>query len=1086
MKKLIFFISYLISTSFIIAQPNLILSNGSTTSTSIKRGDYLKLTLRISNIGNTAASKSHTQIYVSSTLSFTNAILLSEISCEALTAGQETKDTDFIYPLPYTISTGSNYILIKVDSRNEVIETDEVNGYRFIPIINVITVYGGQQNLPYPVILMHGLNGNDTTWYPFLRNIQSFYGYSYGGNFDYCLNQDASTSNSYLFNDVKNWTDTTQLGIGDFYTVNFDLDHQGNKYNASSKSNQSAIVKQGYAMSRIIKQVLDKTGRNKVILVGHSMGGLTCREYLQNTILWQSNGNHQVAKLLTNGTPNGGSNSTAFGLLPIDEKSEAVRDLRRDYFFGGNGVYLFGGLETNSNIRNNLIYPYDNVDVNCDGINNSGNFITGLNYKSFPTNISYASIIGEDPSTILCGVTSEKCDGVVNITSANLNKYLNVNADTFYCKRNGSSASSPLHTELPRQTDFMIKGLDEANEYNLSYEIDTSRIYLAHFSVQSKTGYFYDYDDYKITISQNGSFNCKIYNIPISKLYINLLDTNNNLIFRDSTNGQGYYELNTNLLKGKYFLEFYCKPEEITWYYPYAFKTTLKPLTPIVKNVILAHCDKITYNGKTYTASTIQKDTIKTNWGADSIYNIADLRINNITAITNSIIFTNCNSIVYKTKTYTSSTILRDTLKSYQGCDSIYNIANLNILNGIFGSLNHPTKGGIKNVKVKLTGGFIDSLTANNTYSFGCNNQIFSGTLKPSKNNDFNKANGVTSIDVLLTQRHILNTSKLNSAYKIIAADVTGDRQINSQDVLRIRRLILGTDTTFRNTLTNENRLWAFVDSVYQFPDTTNPFPFKDSISFANLTSNKINQTFIGVKLGDVNYDWNPAIARQSSATNRSSTVTLEVTRSTNFSGFGETYNVSVANFKDIAAMQYTLHFDHRKYELVNLEGFKNLQGLDYNAAQANTTGNIAMLWTDKDAVAKTLEDGTTIFTIVLRKKVEGNVSFELNNDIAEIEAYNKDLDKLSITLNQKIAQLETPITKQWFSIYPNPTKGKIMVESKGVKHIEFVDLLGRISNKQIVNSERQVMETKLPKGVYIVKAIMVDGSIRNEKLIVQ
>ena len=80
-----------------------------------------------------------------------------------------------------------------------------------------------------------------------------------------------------------------------------------------------------------------------------------------------------------------------------------------------------------------------------------------------------------------------------------------------------------------------------------------------------------------------------------------------------------------------------------------------------------------------------------------------------------------------------------------------------------------------------------------------------------------------------------------------------------------MKRLILGLDTTFTNLNTKEQRLWAFVDSSYKFPDTTNPCPFKDSISYTGLNANQTNQTFIGMKLGDVNWDWNPAIARMPS-----------------------------------------------------------------------------------------------------------------------------------------------------------------------------------------------------------------------------
>jgi len=50
------------------------------------------------------------------------------------------------------------------------------------------------------------------------------------------------------------------------------------------------------------------------------------------------------------------------------------------------------------------------------------------------------------------------------------------------------------------------------------------------------------------------------------------------------------------------------------------------------------------------------------------------------------------------------------------------------------------------------------------------------------------------------------------------------------------------------------NRLWSFVDSAAVLT-ATSPFPYKDSFSYANVTTNQNNQSFIGVKLGDVNFD---------------------------------------------------------------------------------------------------------------------------------------------------------------------------------------------------------------------------------------
>jgi pimeloyl-ACP methyl ester carboxylesterase len=583
----------LILSAYAFGQADLTLSAGSISSTSIKRGDYLNLTLRVSNTGNVSAVKSHMKIYVAPALSFTNAVLLSEISCEAIAAGQQTQDINYTCPLPYNINAGTNYVLVTVDSRNEVAESNESNDFRFTPTINVSTIYRGQQNLPYPVILVHGLNDRDTTWYSFLRDVQQG-GYSYGGNMDFCLNQDGNIHTSYLLTDFKDWTDSAQISKGDFYTVNFDVNNNGVKYENSSliQSNQSAIVKQGLAIQEAVKRVLRITGRDKVILLGHSMGGLASREYLQNRT--QIDGKHHIAKLITIGTPHGGSNSSSFGLLGLknglDEKSEAVRDLRISYssaynpLFSSNGVYLFGGIENYTNINYySLINVYNNVDVNCNGIDADGTNIIGLNQKSLPKDLPYTCIIGENKLSML-NPFSQGDDGVVSTTSANLNNYINgAYADTLVTQEIIPIAGGVYHSVLPSLTNTLFKGLDESNEYNTAYGIDTGKTYFANFTVQSKspTSYNYDYDDYKISIPQNSSLNTKLYNIPTGKCYFNLLDTLQNIVYKDSTDGQGYYEFNKNISKGQYFVEFYTKAEDDTWRYPYAFKVSATIILPL-------------------------------------------------------------------------------------------------------------------------------------------------------------------------------------------------------------------------------------------------------------------------------------------------------------------------------------------------------------------------------------------------------------------------------------------------------------------------------------------------------------------------
>jgi len=400
----------------------------------------------------------------------------------------------------------------------------------------------------------------------------------------------------------------------------------------------------------------------------------------------------------------------------------------------------------------------------------------------------------------------------------------------------------------------------------------------------------------------------------------------------------------------------------------------------------------------------------------------------------------------------------------------------------ISGSINAPNNKKVNKAIITLKGSTTNVNQSDITGAYSFSN-IATGdyVLKPTKNNDITKSNGINATDVLFTQRHILNTTKLNSAYKLIAADVNGDKNINATDILRIKRLILGTDTTFTSAAKG-NRLWEFVDSAYIFPDTTNPFPFKDSISFTNLTSNKINQTFIGVKLGDVNYDWNPLVARGSTVNSLELIVNSEKQTTNNLQ-----LSFTSSNFNNIAALQTTMHFDNTKYEFVSIENGKLL--IDYNTSKANETGNIALLWTDKDAEAKSFNNDEVLFTVVLKPlSVDSRVSanLQLTNDITETEAWDKDFNQHNVVLTQKQNNY-LPLAINHLLIYPNPAKGWVTINCDNAKKLVIVDAMGKVVKQFGNTNSKQTISTQgFAKGVYWVQAIMQNGAIQKSKLVIE
>lgn len=217
---------------------------------------------------------------------------------------------------------------------------------------------------------------------------------------------------------------------------------------------------------------------------------------------------------------------------------------------------------------------------------------------------------------------------------------------------------------------------------------------------------------------------------------------------------------------------------------------------------------------------------------------------------------------------------------------------------------------------------------------------------------------------------------------------------------------------------------------------------------------------------------------------------------------------ITVANFKQILGLQYTLHFDNSKYEFVKIDN--NKLGIDFNSTQANTTGNISMLWTDAKAAAKTLDDGTELFTLILRSKELGmrnwdaanNLQLTINNSITDVEAWDNDEQKHNIIIsklqttnyNNSITKHQTPNN---VLIYPNPSKGEVNIETKGCKELLITDYLGRSIKYYVfkspsiggvgeaTNIKSSIINIKLSKGVYVVKAIYKEAE-KVSKLVVE
>ncbi len=115
------------------------------------------------------------------------------------------------------------------------------------------------------------------------------------------------------------------------------------------------IYYQSEILGRKVDQILEETGASKVILVGHSMGGLIARYYVQ-----RFGGDSKTAKIITISTPHRGTKISVFGFgysaKEMVPNSKFLKDINSDVskYFKKVPLVSLGTTE------DNLVVPYGN------------------------------------------------------------------------------------------------------------------------------------------------------------------------------------------------------------------------------------------------------------------------------------------------------------------------------------------------------------------------------------------------------------------------------------------------------------------------------------------------------------------------------------------------------------------------------------------------------------------------------------------------------------------------------------------------------------------------------------------------------
>ena len=335
-------------------------------------------------------------------------------------------------------------------------------------------------------------------------------------------------------------------------------------------------------------------------------------------------------------------------------------------------------------------------------------------------------------------------------------------------------------------------------------------------------------------------------------------------------------------------------------------------------------------------------------------------------------------------------------------------------------------------------------------FAFANNPMGLDYTLTAYKEDDY--LNGVSSLDLVLIQKHILGLDLLDSPYKVIAADINNDGKVSSIDLVELRKLILDIISELPN-----NNSWRFADANQSFTDVLNPFPVKENIDINFLIKDTQND-FISIKVGDVNGN---AAANSVKVDNRSNrTIQFNALDREVYEGDIVNIAVSSKDFIDLNAFQFTLNYSGLEY-LGTQNG--SIEFSKENIAEFE--GALTAVWTNVNAITSS-ED---LFTLQFRAIRDVRLSdvLEMTSKRTDTRAYNSALEKFETTL--VFSTEEGSISSSAFELMqnnPNPfqnttTIGFILEESASTT-LTIFDVTGKALVEKKLNGSKGYNEITL------------------------
>ncbi|NNE14032.1 MAG: T9SS type A sorting domain-containing protein [Saprospiraceae bacterium] len=347
----------------------------------------------------------------------------------------------------------------------------------------------------------------------------------------------------------------------------------------------------------------------------------------------------------------------------------------------------------------------------------------------------------------------------------------------------------------------------------------------------------------------------------------------------------------------------------------------------------------------------------------------------------------------------------------------------------------------------------------NGEYAFTELRKGYEYQIKPDLNDDF--LNGVTTVDLIHIQRHVLGLKSFDSPYQMIAADADNSESITAIDILQLRKLILGIyDELPRNTS------YRFARTDQELP-LSNPWQVDENEIFYEAEEDQLNTNFNAIKIGDVSlfadFDNNEVESR-----NRAQDITINTENVYAKENELIQLDLQITDEASVEGFQFAL--DLNDAEFVSLEGLDD-NGTSYHLDVNTNTLKVSYFNSNGNDVVD--------FQLNLLANKSGYLSemVALNEAVLSPTVYSGETledKKLNIEFNNEVLE-------DFISISPNPFAESFKIEMNAGQEttytIDIFDVSGKLlyrSNNEVVNRmyTKYISKTDIAnyKGVIIIK----------------